>query len=349
MGFFTKLKEKIATSVAAKVAAGAAIVALLGCGTVGFAFAGGLVAPKTVVGVALLNTFVSGNKELFEDVKEQGGEFFVEVSGQELALDTFGIGGGMFLPNTTFRLNAKSNPEQEINATLELLVSGNSLLLANAYVNKEQWQVTVPKLFSAVLTGKHYAEEATEEFLESEQSKELLQSLASAYEEYLADAEVKKGKKEELRINGVRHSCRVYQVNLPAENLNGFLQEVSQEAKAYQAEPVALPVFTDAIKLTFHICRERVVSLNVQWTTETEGGSLQLIPSANGEFTMDVTADSKTWNVKGSLTAAQNEIAALAGKQLDVLNMTEAEETALKAEMSRNITWMMFKYMGLLK
>lgn len=349
MGFFTMLKKKTATSVAAKVAVGTAIVVLLGGSTVGLAFAGGLTGPKTAVGVALLNTFVNGNKELFEDVKEQGGELFVEVSGQEISLDTFGIGGGMSLPNTTLRLNAQSNPEQEINANLELLVSGNSLLSANAYVNDEEWQVTVPKLFSAVLTGKHDAEETVEDFLEGEQSKEVLENLAAAYEEYLADVAVKKGKIEELRINGVRYSCRVYQVNLPAENVNGFLREVLQEAEGYGAGPVTLPVFTDAITMTFHICKERMVSLNTQWSTETEDGSLKLIPTANGAFTMDVTTDGKTWNVKGSLAAARNEITPLAGKQLDALNMTAEEEASLKTEISRNITRMMLKYMGSLK
>jgi hypothetical protein len=53
--------------------------------------------------------------------------------------------------------------------------------------------------------------------------------------------------------------------------------------------------------------------------------------------------------VKGYLKAAQNEITPLAGKQLNVLVMTEEEEAALKAEISKNITRMMFKWMGLLK
>ena len=74
MGFFTKLKSKLASSVAAKVATGVAIVALLGCGTVGIAYASGLAGVKTAVGVALINTFVTDSSKLFKEVQEQGGE-----------------------------------------------------------------------------------------------------------------------------------------------------------------------------------------------------------------------------------------------------------------------------------
>ncbi len=357
MGFFAKLKEKIATSVAAKVATGVAIVALLGCGTVGIAYASGLAGVKTAVGVALINTFVTDSSKLFEEVKEQGGELSLEVSGQEISLDTLGIGGGMSLPNVTLRLLAKSSPEQEINAALDLLASDNVLLTANAYANKEQWQVTVPKLFSAVLTGEVAEETIEEDFIDSEQTGEFLEKVISAYEEYLADTEIKKGKKEELRIKGVRYNCRVYQAELPAENVNSFMDAVLEELSAYGVKTGTAPNLTGKVSLTFHICKERMVSIRAKWTSEIEEngititcpGSVTLIPIPSGEFSLEVSANHKDWGVKGCLKAAQNEIAPLAGKQLNVLNMTEEEEAALKTEMSKNIAKLMFRWMGLLK
>lgn len=357
MGFFAKLKEKIATSVAAKVAAGAAIVALLGCGTVGIAYAGGLTGAKTAVGVALINTFVTDAKELFSDVKEQGGELSLEVSGQEISLDTLGISGGMTLPDAKLQLLAKTNPEQEINATLNLLVSDNKLLMANAYADKEQWQVSVPKLFSAVLTGTYDAEDITEDFIDSEQAGDLLEKLSSAYEEYLADTEIKKGKREELRINGVRYNCRVYQAELPAEKVNGFMTAVSEELSNYGVELGTEPNLTGKVSLIFHVCKERMVSIRAKWTSEmiedgatiTCPGGFTMLPSRNGEFSLEVSANQKEWGVKGYLKAAQNEITPLDGKQLNVLTMTEEEEAALQTEMSKNLTRLMFRWMGLLR
>lgn len=357
MGFFTKLKNKLSNSVAAKVAAGAAIVALLGGGTVGLAYAGGLTGAKTVVGVALINTFVTDTTELFAEVKEQGGELFMELSGQELSLDALGVGGGMSLPNTKFRLVAKSNPEQEVNATLDLMVSGNVLLEANAYANKEMWQVTVPKLFSAVLTGKFDADDAAEDFLGGEQTGEFLGKLGAAYEEYLADTEFQKGRKKELSINGVPYNCRIYQADLPAENVKGFIAAVSKELSVYGMEVGTAPALTGKVSLTFHVCKERIVSIDAKWTSEivkngetiTCPGRLTMLPLKSGEFSLEVLANQKEWGLTGCLKAAQNEITSLAGKQLDVLNMTEEEEDTLKAEMSKNIARLMFKWMGLLR
>ncbi len=357
MKFFTKLKNKIATSVAAKVAAGTVIVGLLGCGTVGIAYAGGLTGAKTAVGVALINTFVTDTAKLFDDVKEQGGELSLEVSGQGLSLDTLGIGGGMSIPNTKFRLLAKSNPEQEINAVLDLLASDNVLLTANAYANKEQWQVTVPKLFSAVLTGTIDTEAAKEEFIDSEQAGELIKKLGAAYEEYLADTEIKKGKKEELRIDGVPYNCRVYQAELEAEKVNGFIAVALKEFSAHGVELGTAPVLTGKVSMTFHVCKERIVSIRTKWTSKTEEngetiacpGGFTLIPVPSGEFSLEVSSNKKEWDVTGSLKEAQNEITQLAGKQLNVLTMTEEEEVALKAEMSKNIAKLMFRWMGLLR
>ncbi|MBP3595138.1 MAG: hypothetical protein J6J44_11455 [Lachnospiraceae bacterium] len=357
MGFFTKLKNKLASSMAAKVATGGAIVALLGCGTVGIAYAGGLTGAKTAVGVALINTFVTDSSELLEEVQEQGGELSLEVSGQEISLDTLGIGGGMSLADVTLRLFAKSNPEREVNATLDLLVSDNKLLTANAYADKERWQVSVPKLFSAVLMGTYDAEDITEDFIDSEQAGELLEGLGTAYEEYLADTEIKKGKKEELRINGVRYNCRVYKAELPAENVKGFIGAMLEEFSAYGVKAGVAPNLTGKVSLTFHVCKERMVSIRAQWTSEIEEdgititcpGSFTMLPSGNGEFSLEVLANQKEWGVKGYLKAAQNEITPLVGKQLNVLSMTEEEEAALKAEMSKNIAKLMFRWMGLLK
>jgi len=357
MGFFAKLKEKIATSVAAKVATGVAIVALLGCGTVGIAYASGFAGVKTAVGVALVNTFVTDSSKLLEEVQEQGGELSLEVSGQEISLDTLGIGGDMSLPDVTLRLLAKSNPEQEINAVVKLLASENVLLTANAYADKEQWQVTVPKLFSPVLIGEFAAEDVAEDFIDSEQAGELLEGLGAAYEEYLADTEIKKGKKEELRINGVRYNCRVYKAELPAEKVKGFIGAMLEEFSAYGVKAGAEPNLTGKVSLTFHVCKERMASIRAQWTSEIEEdgititcpGSFTLVPAPSGTFSLEVLANQKEWGVKGYLKAAQNEITPLVGKQLNVLSMTEEEEAALKAEMSKNIAKLMFRWMGLLK
>jgi len=357
MEFFTKLKNKLVTSLAAKVAAGVAVAALLGCGTVGIAYASGLTGVKTAVGVALLNTFVTDTKDLFSDVKEQGGELSLEVSGQEISLDTLGIGGGMTLPDAKLQLLAKSNPEQEINADLSLLVSDNTLLTANAYADKEKWQVSVPKLFSSVLTGTYDKEDVAEEFPDSEQAGEFLEKVSAAYEEYLADTEIKKGRKEELRINGLNYNCRVYQAELPAENVNGFIATASEELNAYGVELGTAPALTGKVSMTFHVCKERIVRILAKWTSETEEngeiitcpGGFTLIPVPTGEFSLEVSANQKEWGVKGYLKAAQNEITPIAGKQLNVLSMTEEEEAALKAEMSKNVTRLMFKWLGLLR
>ena len=357
MGFFTKLKNKLASSVMAKVAAGAVVVTLLGGGTVGLLYAGGLTGAKTAVGVALFNTFVTDAKELFSDVKKQGGELSLEVSGQEISLDTLGIGGGMSLPNTSLRLLAKSNPEQEINAALDLLASDNVLLTANAYANKEQWQVTVPKLFGAVLTGNFDTENGVEEFIDSKQAEEFFEKVNAAYKEYLADTEIKKGRKEELCIDGLNYNCRVYQAELPAENVNGFIAAMLEEFSAYGIEAGTAPNLAGIVSLTFHVCKERIVSIRAIWTLEmvedgatiTCPGGFILIPAPKGEFSLEVSANQKEWGVKGYLKAAQNKITPLVGKQLNVLHMTEEEEVALKAEMSKNIARLIFKWMGLLK
>jgi len=357
MGFFTKIKNKISNSVAAKVAVGAVIVALLGGGTVVLAYASGLTGEKTAVGVAFFNTFVTDANELFKEVKEQGGELSMELSGQELSLDTFGVGGGMSLPNPKFLLSAKSNPEQELNATLELRVSNNTLLTANAYVNQEQWQVSVPKLFSAVLTGKHNAEESQKKSASDGISKELLEKLCKAYEEYLSDTEIKKGRKEELRINGVPYSCRVYQAAYEAEQVKGFIAAVMEALSAYGMETGDAPALTGKVYLTFHVCKERMVSIGAKWTSEAEEdgkattypGSLKLLPSRDGNFSLQVSAEGKEWNVKGCLKVAQNEVTPLKGKTLDVLAMTEEEEAALRLEISKNIAKLMFRWMGLLR
>lgn len=356
MGFFAKVKNMISNSLAAKVAAGVATLVLLGGGTVGLAYAGGLTGAKTAVGVALINTFVTDAKELFTDVKEQGGELLVEVSGEELSLDALGIGGGMSFPDTKIRLLARSNPEQEVNATADFLVSDNVLLSANAYVNKEMWQVTVPKLFSTVLTAKHYAEDTVKDFVSDGISNGMMENLNKAYEEYLAGTEIKKGRKEELRINGVKYNCRVYQADLPAENAKGFADAVLSELREQGIELGSAPEFTDTVSFTFHVCKEHMVSINAKWTTKrmengeaiTYPGSFKMIPSRDGQFSLNVAAKGKEWNVKGYLKTAQNEILPLAGKQLDVLAMTEADEAGLKAEISKNITRLMFKWMGLL-
>lgn len=357
MRFFTKLKSKLASSVAAKVVTGVAIVAILGCGTVGIAYASGLAGVKTAVGVALINTFVTDAKVLFSDVKEQGGELSLEVSGQEISLDSLKIGGGMTLPDAKLQLLAKSNPEQEINAILDLLVSDNTLLTANAYADKEQWQVSVPKLFSAVLTGTYDKEDVAEEFIDNKQAGEFFKKLSAAYEEHLADTEIKKGRKEELSINGLKYNCRVYQAELPAENVNGFVTSVREELSNYGVELGTAPKLTGKVSLTFHVCKERMVSIRSKWTSEmiedgasiTCPGGFTMLPSENGEFSLEVSANQKEWGVKGYLKAAQNEITPLDGKQLNVLTMTEEEEAALKAEMSKNLTRLMFRWMGLLR
>lgn len=355
--FLNKLKNIIATSVAAKVATGIAVVALLCCGTAGIAYAGGLTGAKTAVGVALINTFVTESAGVISEIKEQGGELSLEVSGQELSLDALGIGGGMSLPNTTLRLLAKSNTEQEINAVLDLLSSGNVLLTAKAYANKEQWQVTVPKLFSAVLTGNFDTEVTEGELIDKEQAGAFFEKVRAAYGEYLADTEIKKGRKEELRINGVLYNCRVYQAELPAENVNGFILAALEELNAYGIDLGTVPTLTGKVSLTFHVCKERIVRVNAKWTSEMVEngkatscpGGFTLISASTGEFSLKVSANQKEWGIKGYLKAAENEISPFAGKQMDVLNMTVEEEAALKAEMSKNIAKLMFRWMGLFK
>lgn len=357
MGFFTKFKKKVSSSFAAKAVAGAAIVMLLGGGTAGLAYAGGLTGAKTAVGVAFINTFVTDAGKLISDVQEQGGELLVEFSGQEISLDSLGIGGGMTFPNTTFRLLARSNPEQEVNASLDFLVADNVLLSANAYVNRELWQVTVPKLFSTVLTAEHYAEDAIKDFVSDGVPKDLLEKLCKAYEEYLADTEIEKGKREELRINGVRYNCRIYQTNLPADNINGFIAAARKELSSYGVELGNVPAFADDVSLTFHICKERMISISAEWTTQKSAngemvdrpGNIKLISGQNGKFSLDVEAEEKEWSVKGYLKTSPNNIAPLTGKQLNIFAMTKEEEAGLKAEISRNITRLMFRWMGLLR
>ena len=149
----------------------------------------------------------------------------------------------------------------------------------------------------------------------------------------------------------------MYQAELPAENVNGFVNDVSEEMSNYGVELGTAPIFTGKVSLTFHVCKERIVSIRAKWTSEiTEDGAtitcpggFTMLPSGNGEFSLEVSANQKDWGVKGYLKAAQSEITPLAGKQLNVQTMTEEEEAALKAEMSKNLTRLMFRWMGLLR
>ncbi len=383
MGIVARIKKAVMTSAATKIATAAAVIALVGGGTVGLVYAGGFAGAKTAVGLAVINTLAgqfATYDELSSEFKKQGGELLVELSGQEVSLDKLGL-GSWTLPKADIRFVAKSNAKEEWNASLELRMSDTAVLTGNAYLNKEQLQVNVPKLFKAVLTAKHNGAAVAETITGGALSKELPDIVTTAYKKYLADTELKKGGKEEISTDGVVQNCRTYTAEMDAEAVTGFLDEVTAGLKTcvkkYCREhgieetmaDEAFSTWEGAVqqwkvnlkgKVTwkFYIYKERLVCLKAAWNIERvdENGSseppgnveLILIPQ-DDSLSLQVSAEEQEWNATISLKAMKTEVAPLSGPQQDMLSMTEADVEDLKEEIGKNLTKLMFNWIRWIK
>lgn len=274
MGLFAKIKNGIMSSAASKIATVAAAVVLVGGGVAGLAFAGVLTGAEAKVGVAAVNTFcgqsssrneIFGLEELVLALQEQEAEISAEVSLDAISLDELGL-SGITLPNAGAHIVARTNTEDEWNAVLDIKVANTTLLTGNAYLNKEQLQVSVPKLSASVLALNYsgaeiesqmkssyaatylgltekqietivdYLPRQTTKVTKEEIQKKLMEILTTAYEDNLADTEFKKAGKEEIQDNNLVQKCKVYTAEMDARYFTEFLYEVTLRTKEYCKE-----------------------------------------------------------------------------------------------------------------
>ena len=274
MGLFAKIKQMVMASKAGKIAAGAAIVLILGGGIAGVTYAAVSSNAEAVVMRSVISTFTGQNfacEEMFglqalsENLKEQGREFALEVGIPELPLGDFGL-GDMTLPEAGLSLNVRVNPGKEGTAELSAKAANTTLLSGNLYFSPEQLQVNVPKLFQPVLAINYGAADFTErakasyaaqylgitdaqidevsEYLPKQTTpvdrEELITGLVeiilSNYDYYLGETELKKAGKEELSAGDASLKCKVYSAEMDGREVGQFLDLTHFTVKEYVKE-----------------------------------------------------------------------------------------------------------------
>lgn len=277
MGFFSKIKNAIMASTATKAAAAVVMVAVLGGTVAGLVYGGVFTGAEAAVITAAMNTFngqtetgeeIFGLRELSAALQEQGAELGVEVTLPELPMEELGL-SGMTLPNAGFQLTARVTPQDTVSTTLDIKVANTTLLTGNAYLDRNQLQVSVPKLSGSVL-ALNYSDAAIEEQINAsyaakylgltkeqteqivdhlpkqtepvsteEIQQKLMEIVVEAYRDNLADKGItkfEKAGKEELHDNNLVQKCKVYTATMDARYFMEFIYEVTLRTKVYCKE-----------------------------------------------------------------------------------------------------------------
>ena len=272
MGFFTKVKNLIMASTGAKIAAGAVVAVVLG-GT-GLVLANTVGSPENVLGAAVVKTFtkdtpayeeVFGLLELGTAMEEKGGETSADVTVKDIPLDSLGL-GGMSLPSLGVSVEAKQNAEGAANVTLTIKVADAPLASVNTYTDEEHLQLSVPELFQTVITFPYGDENLKEKMKDSylmdlleftdedvemladslsgnaetvseeEMEQEMAKILMECYETHLADTKVEKLDKAKVSVGEEELKCKVFEIRMDAQNVNGFIKDVTTRTMNYLQE-----------------------------------------------------------------------------------------------------------------
>lgn len=377
MGFFAKLKAVIMKSAATKIATAAVVVAVVGGSTAGIAYAAGYTGAEAAVGMAIMKTFagqsashekIFGFQELFSALEDQGAELGVEFTLPELSLEKLGLSDRV-LANVDVCVVVKADAEDRLYAVLDLKAANTTLLSGTVYLDNEQLQLSVPKLFKSVLVLNHneenlaqsmkasyaaeylglteeqidtfveYLPKQTEEIPKGELQKKLFEKLADTYQRILSEAKLRRVAREDVSLAGKVQKCNVYRLELDARKVGADLQ--------------------DTVVVKFYICKDRLVKVTMDWnrsvTAEngpaTEPGRLELIFSPKGNPTENMQVVYNETSTEFSFyykkMNGEFEAAPLKGKHKDILAMTKEEFTALEEEVKKNIAWLMLSMLGL--
>lgn len=269
MGFFTKVKKFIMSSMGVKVTVGVAAAVVLG--GAGIVFASILTKPENVLGAAIVKTFtnqtpayedVFGLTELSTAMEEKGGEMKAEVTFSDIPLASLGL-GSMSIPSADIVFEVKQSAEKTANGSLALNVADASLLSLNTYMDENQIQVSVPELFNSVVSFSYGDEDLKQKMKDSyvidllgindeeaemiadsisaskdvaseeEIEQEMTNILMACYEEHFADVKVEKLAKEEISVGDEELKCKVFEIRLDEKNVNGFLKDFITDTVVY--------------------------------------------------------------------------------------------------------------------
>jgi len=329
MGFFTKVKNLIMTSTAAKIVTAAFAVVVLG--GVGLVLANTVAKPENVLGAAIVKTFtgqtpayeeVFGFTELSSAMEEKGSAVSFDVTIKDIPLEGLGF-GSMSLPSAGILVEAKNNTAGAANGTITLNVADTPIASLNTYADGEKLQISIPDLFESVLSFPYGDENLKEKMRDSyvvellglsdetidiladsisgrgekdsaeEAEQRMTQIFLECYEAHLADAEVKKADKEEISVGEETFKCKVFEIRMDAQKVNDFTKDVSDRTVEYLKEIYAKQGMPENVTEVYFASLDEIVA---EWKPAMQGEVVIKCYVADGRLLNTAL----TWQTEGN-------------------------------------------------